>query len=188
MRRFISCLASLLLLASLRSVAIADDDPKKGAPDSKVTPIPEDIIKKYKLDTDFYKKHLDYNGFSILSSTKVSDDALYEARYLIHQLLGDRQDILKAMIKSGCRFMVMAPTEMTTDVPEQRHLKKDPKTNWDTRARSTRCCVAFLQAVMSRPWRRKAGNSGPPPPCDAWTSRLQPGRSLSPRTSWSIPR
>jgi len=29
----------------------------------------------------------------------------------------------------------MAPTEMTTDVPEQRHLKNDPKTNWDKRAR-----------------------------------------------------
>jgi hypothetical protein len=39
------------------------------------------------------------------------------------------------MIKSGCRFMVMAPTEMTTDVPEQRRLKNDPKTNWDKRAR-----------------------------------------------------
>jgi hypothetical protein len=60
---------------------------------------------------------------------------LLEARYLIDKLLGEREDILKAMIKSGCRFMVMAPTEMTTDVPEQRHLKNDPKTNWDTRAR-----------------------------------------------------
>jgi alpha-glucosidase len=65
----------------------------------------------------------------------VSDPALFEARYLIDKLLGEREDILKAMIKSGCRFMVMAPTEMTTDVPEQRHLKNDLKTNWDTRAR-----------------------------------------------------
>ena len=39
------------------------------------------------------------------------------------------------MIKRGCRFMVMAPAEMTTDVPEQRHMKKDPKTDWDKRAR-----------------------------------------------------
>ena len=29
----------------------------------------------------------------------------------------------------------MAPTEMTTDVPEQRHMKNDPKTDWDKRAR-----------------------------------------------------
>jgi alpha-glucosidase len=104
-------------------------------PEPKVTPIPDEIIKKYKLDTTFYQKHLDYKGFSILSSAKVSDAGLYEARYLIDRLLGQREDILKAMIKSGCRFMVMAPTEMTTDVPEQRHLKNDKKTNWDTRAR-----------------------------------------------------
>jgi len=101
----------------------------------KVTPIPEAIIAKYKLDTEFYKKHLDYKGFSILASAKVSDAAMLESRYLIDQLLRDREDILKAMIECGCRFMVMSPTEMTTDVPEQRHMKKDPKTNWDERAR-----------------------------------------------------
>jgi alpha-glucosidase len=103
--------------------------------ESKVTEIPQAIIKKFDLDTTFYKKHLDYKGFSILSSAKVSDAGLYEARYLIDKLLGEREDILKAMIKRRCRFMVMAPTEMTTDVPEQRHLKNDPKTNWDQRAR-----------------------------------------------------
>src|SRR5438067_10128403 len=104
-------------------------------PGVSVTPIPEEIYKRYNLDRDFYKKHIDYKGFSILSSAKVSDEALFEARYLIDKLLGEREDILKAMIKSGCRFMVMAPTEMTTDVPEQRHMKNDPKTDWDKRAR-----------------------------------------------------
>jgi predicted metalloprotease with PDZ domain len=103
--------------------------------ESKVGAIPPEVSKRFKLDLTFYQKHLDYKGFSILSSAKVSDEGLYEARYLIDRLLGERQDILKAMIESGCRFMVMAPTEMTTDVPEQRHLKNDPKTNWDTRAR-----------------------------------------------------
>ena len=112
---------------------VPQPDPQEAPP--KVTEEPEAIGKKFNLDTTFYKKHLDYQGFSILSSAKVSDEALYEARYLIDQLLGQREDILKAMIQRGCRFMVMAPTEMTTDVPEQRHLKDDPKTNWDKRAR-----------------------------------------------------
>ena len=101
----------------------------------KVMAIPDEVVQRYKLDVSFYKKHLDYKGFSILSSAKVSDEALLEARFLIDKLLGQREDILKALIKAGCRFMVMAPTEMTTDVPEQRHLKNDPKTNWDKRAR-----------------------------------------------------
>ncbi len=117
--------AALLFELSLAALASAE-------PNAKITPIPEPIIEKYELDTEFYKKHLDYKGFSILSSDKVSDEALYEARYLIDKLLGEREDILKAMIKAGCRFMVMAPTEMTTDVPEQRHWDKE---YWDKRAR-----------------------------------------------------
>jgi alpha-glucosidase len=107
---------------------ILEDEPK-------VTDVPKAVIKKFDLDTTFYKKHVDYKGFSILSSAKVSDAALLEARSLIDKLLADRPDILQAMIKRGCRFMVMAPTEMTTDVPEQRHMKNDPKTDWDKRAR-----------------------------------------------------
>ena len=109
--------------------------PDKNDADPKVTAIPEAVSKKFKLDTTFYKKHLDYKGFSILSSAKVSDAALLEARYLIDKLLGEREDILKAMIKRGCRFMVMAPDgdddrRARAAAPEER-----PKTNWDTRAR-----------------------------------------------------
>lgn len=121
------------LLSGDRAIAatqeIADQD------EPKVTEVPEAVAEKFNLDTTFYKKHVDYKGFSILSSAAVSDEALLEARYLIDQLLRDREDILNAMIKRGCRFMVMAPTEMTTDVPEQRRMKNDPKTDWDKRAR-----------------------------------------------------
>ncbi len=124
-------------LPSLHPSAARSQQPPPVKPDAapKVTPVPQPIIDRFKLDTTFYKKHVDYKGFSILSSDKVSDAALLEARYLIDKLLGEREDILKAMIQRGCRFMVMAPTEMTTDVPEQRHMKNDPKTNWDQRAR-----------------------------------------------------
>ena len=123
--------ASLALVIS--ATANANLQPEKKDAEPKVTAIPVDVVKKFKLDTDFYKKHIDYKGFSIMSSAKVSDAGLLEARYLIDKLLGDREDILKAMIKANCRFMVMAPTEMTTDVPEQRYMKNDLKTNWDTR-------------------------------------------------------
>jgi alpha-glucosidase len=126
--------AAILSLPAGRTFA-QQPQPAKPEAAPKVTPIPQDVIDRFKLDTTFYKKHVDYKGFSILSSDKVSDAALLEARYLIDKLLGEREDILKAMIQRGCRFMVMAPTEMTTDVPEQRHMKNDPKTNWDQRAR-----------------------------------------------------
>jgi alpha-glucosidase len=125
----------LILVLVAGTPASAQKQPEKKDVAAKVTEVPADVIKRYKLDTDFYKKHLDYKGFSILSSAKVSDAALLEARYLIDKLLGEREDVLQAMIQANCRFMVMAPTEMTTDVPEQRHMKNDPKTNWDQRAR-----------------------------------------------------
>jgi alpha-glucosidase len=113
--------------------AAPGDTPTAKGSGPKVTEVPKEVVKKFKLDTTFYKKHLDYKGFSILSSAKVSDKALLEARYLIDRLLSEREDILKALIKRGCRFVVMAPKEMTTDVPEQRQMK--PKDYWDRRAR-----------------------------------------------------
>jgi hypothetical protein len=98
----------------------------------KVTSVPAKIKADFKLN-DFYKKCVDYNGFPIVSSNKVPDVALLEATFLIDKMLGNRPDILKAMINNKVRFAVMAKDEWTTDIPEHRHLK--PKTYWDKRAR-----------------------------------------------------
>jgi alpha-glucosidase len=98
----------------------------------KVTEVPAELREAAKLDP-FYKKYVSAGGLPVLSSDKVSDKALLEAVYLIQQMLGERDDILKALIKNKVRFVVMAPTEMTTDVPEQRDMK--PKDYWDKRAR-----------------------------------------------------
>jgi hypothetical protein len=81
----------------------------------------------------FYEKHLDAGGLPVLSSGKVSDAALLEAGFLIDQMLSKRDDLRAAMRKRNVRVVVMAPTEMTTDVPEQRDMK--PKEYWDQRAR-----------------------------------------------------
>jgi alpha-glucosidase len=48
-------------------------------------------------------------------------------------MLRGRDDLTRAMVARRAQFVVMAPTEMTTDVPEQRHMK--PKDYWDKRAR-----------------------------------------------------
>src|SRR5262245_18086052 len=98
----------------------------------RVTPVPASLRDGLKIDK-FYQKCTDYNGLPILSSAKVSDAALLEARYLIGRMLAGRDDVLRALVKNRVRFVVMAPTEMTTDVPEQRHMK--PKEYWDKRAR-----------------------------------------------------
>ena len=126
--------AVLLLFAALVCGAVWAGPPEKAPPaeETKVTEVPEELRESLKLDP-FYQKYASAKGIPVLSSEKVSDKALVEAVYLINQMLADRDDIRQALIKGKMRFVVMAPTEMTTDVPEQRDMK--PKDYWDRRAR-----------------------------------------------------
>ncbi|MFK8113951.1 MAG: hypothetical protein AB8B91_17240 [Rubripirellula sp.] len=87
---------------------------------------------KLKLDA-FYTKYTSASGYPIVSSERVNDYALKEAGYLIDMMMANRPDVLRAMIDSGSRMIVMAHDEMTTDIPEHSHLK--PKDYWDARAR-----------------------------------------------------
>jgi hypothetical protein len=80
-----------------------------------------------------YAKFVSAGGFPVLGSAKVSDFAMLEAAYLVTRMLAPRPDVRDALAESGCRFVVMAPDEFTTDVPEHSDLK--PKEYWDRRAR-----------------------------------------------------
>jgi alpha-glucosidase len=125
---------ALVILTSTLVPAAPPERTQAPAPRLVVRLVEDDFRKALKLDP-FYQKQTDYKGLPILSSGKVSDAALVEARFLIGRMLADRDDVAAALVKNKCRFVVMAPTEMTTDVPEQRHMKNDPKTDWDKRAR-----------------------------------------------------
>lgn len=116
----------------LMLLMLAPQPPAQEPAPPKVTDVPPAVRAEFKL-APFYKKHIDYHGFPIVSSEKVSDAGLLEARHLIHQMLVDRQDVVKALIKANVRFAVMAPSEMTTDIPE--HSDLTPKEYWDKRAR-----------------------------------------------------
>ena len=119
-------------VALLVSAAVTGAGEPAPAPRMVVRPVSTDLRKALKLDP-FYEKATDYKGLPILGSGKVSDAGLAEARHLIGQMLRDRDDVTRALVKARCRFVVMAPTEMTTDLPEQRGMT--PKDYWDKRAR-----------------------------------------------------
>lgn len=123
-------MTNLVLLVPL--VAIAIDAPKSSVPVPLVTEVPEDARERFHLDP-FYKKYVVTKGFPILGSDKVSDEALIEAADIVDHMLNGRDDVREAMIKNKVRLVVMAPNEMTTDVPEQRDMT--PKDYWDRRAR-----------------------------------------------------
>ncbi len=128
-------LGFLMLIAGLRPAPLLTaKEPFVGPPEppARVTGVPETLREKVKLDP-FYRKYADAQGLPVLSSGKVNDAALQEAVYLIRQMLSCRPDILQAMVRNRVRVVVMAPSEMTTDVPEQRSMT--PKDYWDKRAR-----------------------------------------------------
>lgn len=97
-----------------------------------VGPVPQSLRTEWTL-APFYKKYLDVGGMAILSSERVHDQALIEARYIIFSMIGHRPDILAAIGKTKVRLAIMAPNEFTTDVPEHSSLR--PREYWDQRAR-----------------------------------------------------
>jgi len=129
-----------LVIAGLPSFALGDGQSEEASAGDRthadsprrVGSVPQKLRDALRLDP-FYAKYIDCGGLPVLSSAKVSDEGLVEATYLINHMLAQRDDIRKAMFKRKVRFVVMAPGEMTTDVPEQRDMK--PKDYWDRRAR-----------------------------------------------------
>lgn len=130
-----SCLALLSVMGFAWTVG-AEEPAAEGrlpdAPKRQVEPISDELREQFQL-AEFYAKCVNADGFPIVSSAKVSDAALLEAAYLIDLMLQDRDDIRRALIASKTRFSVMAPSEMTTAIPEHSDLK--PARWWDRRAR-----------------------------------------------------
>lgn len=102
---------------------------------------PAELISSWKL-SPLYTKHLSVEGMPVLASAKVSDYALKEADFLIRKMIGKRPEILHAITINRVRLAIMAPGEMTTDVPEHSDLQ--PKAYWNRRARG-------LGATRARP-------------------------------------
>ena len=126
----------LVLLAAGQAAAVfaadAKGDRRADQPRLTVQPVPENVQECLGLEP-FYRKYVDADGLPVLGSAKVSDYALKEAAFIVNTMLSRRPDIRRALIANGSRVVVMAYTEMTTDVPEHRHLR--PKKFWDRRAR-----------------------------------------------------
>ena len=97
-------------------------------------PVPPSAAVRENFDLDpFYEQWTDVERLPVIASAKVSPYAVKEAAWLIRQVIGHRQDVLHALAENGVRFVVMAHTELTTQVPEHSDLK--PDYYWDRRAR-----------------------------------------------------
>ena len=112
-----------------------------GSDEQRVSPVSARVRAEFRL-APFYTKFLDAGGMPIVASGKVSDFALLEALYIVEQMIGHRPDVLAALARNNVRLAVMAPDQMTTDIPE--HSDLTPKDYWDKRARG-------LGATEARP-------------------------------------
>ena len=118
------CVAVVLSLAQTSFGGSANDE--------RVVAIDAQIQAKYKL-APFYGKMLIAEGLIFTCSNKVADAALTEASQIVAAMLADNPAARQAMADAAVRIVVMAPTEMTTEIPEHAHLK--PRDYWDRRAR-----------------------------------------------------
>lgn len=72
----------------------------------------------------FYRKYADAFGIPIVSSGKVPNAALLIGRDIVNYMLAKRPDIRAELVKRKARVLVMAETEMETDLPERSNWKK----------------------------------------------------------------
>lgn len=84
----------------------------------------------------FYEKYLDADGLPVVSSSKVSDEGLRRAHWVVANMLANNKEILARLGKRNIRVAIMAPSEVTTDIPEHADLNEAfPGTDWNARTR-----------------------------------------------------
>lgn len=77
------------------------------------------------LDLDpFYTKYVSAGGIPIVSSPRVADEALRDARAMIADMLAYRPDLAGVLEREGYQVAILAEEEAITDLPENAHWTK----------------------------------------------------------------
>lgn len=72
----------------------------------------------------FYTKYVDAEGIPIVSSSRVADEALLDARSIVRDMLAYRPDLAAVLARKGYRVAILAEEEAITDLPENAHWTK----------------------------------------------------------------
>lgn len=85
----------------------------------------------------FYQKYLDADGIPVVSSARVSDEALLKARETVVLMLTKSPQVREQMMRKQCRVMVIGEKEEVCDLPEYAHICNSPEqiAFWNKRAR-----------------------------------------------------
>ena len=74
----------------------------------------------------FFAKQLDYEGIPIKAPAVVADEALYVARTRLGRLLAKLPDAVYNLRVAGAELHIIGKDQVTSDLPEHRHLKGKP--------------------------------------------------------------
>jgi hypothetical protein len=125
-------LSLLFLTMAIEKAKAAKEILAKKTSDSLVITAPPAALN---LDP-FYKKYIDANGIPIISSWRVPNRAILQARSIVVYMTSILpKPVLDKMKEAKLRVGVMGRYEGTTDIPEHHHLVNDTSLNWDLRAR-----------------------------------------------------
>jgi hypothetical protein len=108
--------ASLILIAGLLAAALARAAPAADGPSKPAAPTAD----------EFYTKRLDYHGIPIKAHKDVSDEALVEAKARLAMMLDKLPSVRQKLEKAGAQLHIIGRNQVTSDLPEHRHLKGKP--------------------------------------------------------------
>lgn len=129
----VSSLLAMLVSSAIHPLSADANQTLESSPATRaVEPVTPDLRKAFSLGVH-YQKSVTLHGFPILASSKVRDEALLEACWIVQSMLQARPDILETLAKNKIRLAVMAWDERTSDIPE--HATLEPRAYWNRRAR-----------------------------------------------------
>src|SRR5262245_2891644 len=86
----------------------------------------EPILRVTPPEAGFFSKRLDYAGIPIKAHAAVADEALRQARARLHQMLEHCPNVRANLAEYGAELHIIGKDQVTSDLPEHRHLKGKP--------------------------------------------------------------
>jgi sialate O-acetylesterase len=99
---------------------------REGIPASPFRTDNGDIVRIDPPESGFFAKRLDYHGISIKAAEVVCDEALYVARDRLQMMLGQIPDVAWNLAQNGVELHIIGKEQVTSDLPEHRHMKGKP--------------------------------------------------------------
>jgi alpha-glucosidase len=96
------------------------------AADARPDPVLPKILSLNPPEQGFFSKRLDYEGIPIKAHQDVSDEALLQARARLAMMLARLPETRRRLHEAGAELHIIGRNQVTSDLPENRHLKGKP--------------------------------------------------------------